>query len=231
MSLSDPSLIRQTSIHTLQERLNSFRTYHLFSKQSRPYVTLALNFASCPPVSNRPTANSLSPLKGLDVKMVVPSTGRSRLPGCALYFFFFMSLGSVTPFIPVIWRSKGLSGERVNPELQFFRVEHHRPLYNIRLCCRQDTSKSQGYSIATFLIPCLVPPNHAEVEVGLLGAVRPIALLLAGPVICALTGKYGVQQTVRAVLELRSFEDGSLTMKLDVAAPCATRKPVTSLEV
>ncbi|CAM9442348.1 unnamed protein product [Ectocarpus sp. 13 AM-2016] len=74
--------------------------------------------------------------------MAVPSTGTSRWPGCALYFFLFMSLGSVTPFIPVIWRSKGLS----------------------------------------------------EAEVGLLGAVRPIALLVAGPVICALTGKYGVQQ-------------------------------------
>ncbi|CBJ48928.1 conserved unknown protein [Ectocarpus siliculosus] len=75
--------------------------------------------------------------------MAVPSTGGSRLPGCALYFFLFMSLGSVMPFVPVIWRSKRLS----------------------------------------------------ETEVGLLAAVRPIALLLAGPVICSLIGKYGVQQT------------------------------------
>ncbi|CAM9498558.1 unnamed protein product [Ectocarpus fasciculatus] len=76
--------------------------------------------------------------------MALPSTGRSGLPGCALYFFLFMSLGSLTPFVPVIWRSKGLS----------------------------------------------------EAEVGLLGAVRPISILLAGPVICALTDKYGVQQMV-----------------------------------
>ncbi|CAN0152335.1 unnamed protein product [Ectocarpus sp. 12 AP-2014] len=59
--------------------------------------------------------------------MAVPWTG-SRLAGCALYFFLFASFGSLTPFLPLIWRSKGL----------------------------------------------------AETEVGLLAAVRPISVILAG---------------------------------------------------
>lgn len=42
--------------------------------------------------------------------MPVPSMA-ADLPGCVLYFFLFMSLGSITPFLPVIWRGKGLSGE------------------------------------------------------------------------------------------------------------------------
>ena len=35
----------------------------------------------------------------------------ANLPGCILYFFLFVSLGSMSPYLPVIWRSKGLSGE------------------------------------------------------------------------------------------------------------------------
>ncbi|CAM9264940.1 unnamed protein product [Pylaiella littoralis] len=66
----------------------------------------------------------------------------SHLPGSVLYFFIYMSFGSLTPFLPVIWRSRGLS----------------------------------------------------DLEVGLLGAVKPVSDLLVGPVICAFTDKHGIQQ-------------------------------------
>ncbi|CAM9109176.1 unnamed protein product [Ectocarpus sp. 8 AP-2014] len=118
--------------------------------------------------------------------MAVPSTGWSRLPGCALYFFLFMSLGSVMPFVPVIWRSKGLS---------------------------------------------------AETEVGLLAAVRPIALLLAGPVICSLTGKYGVQQTalyglilLSAITRPNMLIAGGFWALAAVEIPCSVSEgPIVSL--
>ncbi|CAM9812625.1 unnamed protein product [Ectocarpus sp. 8 AP-2014] len=91
--------------------------------------------------------------------MAVPWTG-SRLAGCALYFFLFASFGSLTPFLPLIWRSKGL----------------------------------------------------AETEVGLLAAVRPISVILAGPIICAFTDKHGVQQTALYVLLLLFAITGSTVL-------------------
>ncbi len=36
----------------------------------------------------------------------------SYIPGCVLYFFLFTSFGSMVPFLPVIWRSKGMNGEQ-----------------------------------------------------------------------------------------------------------------------
>eukprot|EP00903_Cladosiphon_okamuranus_P011518 g10845.t1 len=63
------------------------------------------------------------------------------LPGCVLYFFLFMSLGSILPYLPVIWGSKGLSDD----------------------------------------------------EIGLLAAVRPIAIIVVGPLICAFGDKHGIQ--------------------------------------
>lgn len=38
---------------------------------------------------------------------------RAAVIGCVLYFFLFMAHGCVAPFMPLIWRSKGLSGERM----------------------------------------------------------------------------------------------------------------------
>ncbi|CBJ26722.1 probable maltose permease [Ectocarpus siliculosus] len=104
-------------------------------------------------------SSSASQKNGLFVKMAVPWAG-SCLAGCALYFFLFASFGSLTPFLPLIWRSKGL----------------------------------------------------AATEVGLLAAVRPIAVILAGPTICAFTDKHGVQQTALYVLLLLFAITGSTVL-------------------
>ncbi|CAN0457479.1 unnamed protein product [Ectocarpus sp. 8 AP-2014] len=104
-------------------------------------------------------SSSASQKNGLFVKIAVPWAG-SRLAGCALYFFLFASFGSLTPFLPLIWRSKGL----------------------------------------------------AATEVGLLAAVRPIAVILAGPTICAFTDKHGVQQTALYVLLLLFAITGSTVL-------------------
>lgn len=45
-------------------------------------------------------------------KMSAPSFTKSHLRGSILYFFLFIAYGSIAPFLPLIWRSKGLSGER-----------------------------------------------------------------------------------------------------------------------
>lgn len=42
---------------------------------------------------------------------VMEPSRSSRVKACLLYFFLFMSYGCVAPFMPLIWRSKGLSGE------------------------------------------------------------------------------------------------------------------------
>ncbi|CAM9669265.1 unnamed protein product [Pylaiella littoralis] len=66
----------------------------------------------------------------------------SRVKACLLYFFLFMSYGCVAPFMPLIWRSKGLS-------------EH---------------------------------------QVGILGAIKPVASFFATPVLCAFADKHSIQQ-------------------------------------
>ncbi|CAN0051041.1 unnamed protein product, partial [Ectocarpus sp. 12 AP-2014] len=66
----------------------------------------------------------------------------SHVRGCVLYFFLFMAYGCVLPFMPLIWRSKGLS-------------EH---------------------------------------QVGLLGAINPVASFFWTPVACAFADRHNIQQ-------------------------------------
>ncbi|CAM9774867.1 unnamed protein product, partial [Ectocarpus sp. 12 AP-2014] len=66
----------------------------------------------------------------------------SHVRGCILYFFLFMAYGCVLPFMPLIWRSKGLS-------------EH---------------------------------------QVGLLGAINPVASFFWTPVACAFADRHNIQQ-------------------------------------
>lgn len=41
----------------------------------------------------------------------MPPSATSHLWGCILYFSLFMAVGCTYPFMPLIWRSKGFSGE------------------------------------------------------------------------------------------------------------------------
>lgn len=42
---------------------------------------------------------------------------------------------------------------------------------------------------------------HADYEIGVLGAIRPISSLFAGPLICAFANKHGIEQKVRLLFE------------------------------
>ncbi|CAM9324048.1 unnamed protein product [Ectocarpus sp. 4 AP-2014] len=69
---------------------------------------------------------------------------RAAVIACVLYFFLFMAHGCVAPFMPLIWRSKGLS-------------EH---------------------------------------QVGILGAIRPVASFFVTPVMCAFADRHSIHQQV-----------------------------------
>lgn len=48
--------------------------------------------------------------------MMMRPLNSPRVRGGLLYFFLFMAHGCVAPFMPLIWRSKGLSGEQPSRE-------------------------------------------------------------------------------------------------------------------
>lgn len=61
-----------------------------------------------------------------------PSRRERSLRGSALYFFLFASYGSVMPFLPLIWRSKGISGERRYIGLFTAAVAHGPPTQSLQ---------------------------------------------------------------------------------------------------
>ncbi|CAN0275062.1 unnamed protein product [Scytosiphon promiscuus] len=40
---------------------------------------------------------------------ILPPWNAAHLTGSTLYFLVFMSFGSILPYMPLVWRSKGLS--------------------------------------------------------------------------------------------------------------------------
>lgn len=44
------------------------------------------------------------------------SKSKAYRRGCIFYFFLYMSYGSIVPYLPLIWRDKGFSGERVHSD-------------------------------------------------------------------------------------------------------------------
>ena len=42
------------------------------------------------------------------------------LRGCAMYLMLFMGYGAIDPFMPLIWRCKGMSGEEKSQNLWMY---------------------------------------------------------------------------------------------------------------